>query len=124
MTIFSDSTFWATVIGAVTTIGGSCFSYIFARRKYSSEVDSTVISNMQKSLEFYEELCKDNKERLSILIKRNAELESKLEELKNQMFNLMASICMNMTCTERQRNFNLFKENNFKNKSKNEKENR
>ena len=40
------------LIGVVTTIAGSWVSYFFTRKKYYSEVDSTVIDNMKQSLEF------------------------------------------------------------------------
>ena len=52
------------LIGVVTTIAGSWVSYFFTRKKYYSEVDSTVIENMKQSLEFYTKLSDDNKVRL------------------------------------------------------------
>jgi len=52
------------VIGVVSTTAGSWLSWFLARKKYNSEVDNSVISNMEASLEFYEKLSNDNKERL------------------------------------------------------------
>ena len=41
---------------------------------------------------------------------RNTELEQEVEELRKQMFNLMSSICTDLTCQLRKRNLNLFNE--------------
>ena len=40
-------------IGLVSTIVSSWVSWVFARRKYNSEVDSNLIHNMQEGLEYY-----------------------------------------------------------------------
>ena len=75
-------------IGLITSIVSGWTSWFFTRRKYNSEVDSNLISNMKESLEFYEKLSNDNKLRLEEVLKRNAELEQEVGELKKQMFNL------------------------------------
>lgn len=97
-------------IGLITTVVSGWASWFFTRRKYNSEVDSTLINNMKESLEFYEKLSNDNKVRLEEVLKRNAELEQEVGELKKQMFNLMSSICIDLTCQMRQRSLNLFNE--------------
>ena len=79
-------------IGLITTIVSGWASWFFARKKYDSEVDSNLISNMKKSLDFYEKLSTDNR------------------ELRKQIFNLMSSICTDLTCQLRKRNLNLFNE--------------
>ena len=61
-------------VGLVTTIVSSWASWVFARRKYNSEVDGNLIENMQKSLEFYENLSDDNKDRLDKALEDNANL--------------------------------------------------
>ena len=61
-------------IGILTTIVGSWSSWIFARKKYNTEVDSNLIQNMQESLDFYRKLSDDNRERLEIILRRNEEL--------------------------------------------------
>ena len=99
-------------IGLITTIVSSWTSWFFARKKYNSEVDSNLINNMKESLDFYEKLSTDNRERLEEVLKRNAELEQEVEELRKQMFNLMGSICVDLTCQLRKRNLNLFDEQN------------
>lgn len=97
-------------IGLITTIASGWTSWFFARKKYDSEVDSNLISNMKESLDFYERLSTDNKERLEEVLKRNTELEQEVEELRKQMFNLMSSICTDLTCQLRKKDLNLFNE--------------
>lgn len=97
-------------VGLLTTIISSWTTWFFARRKYNSEVDNNLINNMKESLDFYEKLSTDNRERLEEVLKRNAELEQEVEELRKQLFNLMSSICTDLTCQLRKRNLNLFNE--------------
>ena len=102
-------------IGLITTIVSSWASWFFARKKYDSEVDSNLISNMKESLDFYEKLSTDNRERLEEVLKRNTELEQEVGELRKQMFNLMSSICTDLTCQLRKRDLNLFNEHGISN---------
>ena len=97
-------------IGLITTIVSGWTSWFFARKKYDSEVDNNLINNMKDSLEFYEKLSTDNRERLEEVLKRNAELEQEIGELRKQVFNLMSSICTDLSCQLRKRDLNLFKE--------------
>lgn len=97
-------------IGLITTIASGWTSWFFARKKYDSEVDNNLINNMKDSLEFYEKLSTDNRERLEEVLKRNAELEQEIGELRKQIFNLMSSICTDLSCQLRKRDSNLFKE--------------
>lgn len=99
-------------VGIITTVISGWTSWFFARRKYNSEVDNNLIENMQQSLEFYKKLSDDNKNRLDEVLKRNAELEQEIEDLRKQMFSLMNSICTDLTCQLRIRNLNLFNEQN------------
>lgn len=99
-------------VGIITTVISGWTSWFFARRKYNSEVDNNLIENMQQSLEFYRKLSDDNKDRLDEVLKRNAELEQEIEDLRKQMFSLMNSICTDLTCQLRKRSLNLFNEQN------------
>lgn len=99
-------------VGIITTVISGWTSWFFARRKYNSEVDSNLIENMQQSLEFYEKLSDDNKNRLDEVLKRNVELKQEIRDLRKQMFSLMNSICTDLTCQLRKRNLNLFNEQN------------
>lgn len=89
-------------VGLVSSTISAIISWLLARRKYNSEVDTTLIENMQKSLEFYKTLVDDNKERLDEVLKRNDALEDEIRELRKQMFDVMTNICYNITCTHRQ----------------------
>lgn len=99
-------------VGIITTVTSGWASWFFARRKYNSEVDNNLIENMQQSLEFYKKLSDDNKNRLDEVLKRNAELEQEIRDLRKQMFSLMSSICTDLTCQLRKRDLNLFNEQN------------
>ena len=99
------------LIGIVTTFTSGFTAWFFARKKYNSEVDSNLIHNMKESLDFYEKLSSDNRERLEEVLKRNADLEQEVGELRKQLFNLMSSICTDLTCQLRKRNLNIFNEN-------------
>lgn len=85
-------------IGLVTTIASAWVSWIFARKKYNSEVDNNLIQNMKESLDFYKKLSDDNRTRLEEVLKRNEDLEDEVKELRTQLFNLMNSICTDLTC--------------------------
>ena len=76
-------------------------SWLMAKKKYYSEVDSTVIDNMKESLEFYKQLSDDNRERLKEVLDKNDQLEKEVSELKSQMLKLAMNICMDLTCKNR-----------------------
>ena len=102
-------------IGLTSTIIGSIITWVLARRKYNSEVDNNLINNMKASLEFYKKLSDDNRSRLEGVLKRNDELEKRderLEEevrqLRKQVFEIMAKICLNLECAVRVRSPKLF----------------
>ena len=76
-------------------------SWLMAKKKYYSEVDSTVIANMKESLEFYKQLSDDNRERLKEVLDKNDQLEKEISELKSQMLKLAMNICMDLTCKNR-----------------------
>lgn len=105
-------------IGIVSSIISAWTSWFFARKKYNSEVDNNLIENMQDSLNFYKQLSDDNRKRLDDVLKRNEDLEKEVKELKKQMFNLMSSICVDLTCQVRKREFNLFNEHGTINRQK------
>lgn len=91
------------LIGVFSTVIGSWTSWFFARKKYNTEVDSNLIENMQKSLEFYMKLSDDNKERLEEALKRNDQLQNEVTELRTQVFKMMNSMCFNITCQLRKK---------------------
>lgn len=99
-------------IGLVTSIVSGWASWLFARRKYNTEVDHNLIENMKDSLEFYRALSDDNKERLkeanercNVLEEELAVVNTEITNLRKQMLDLTLNICMDLTCKKRQRNF-------------------
>ena len=95
-------------IGIISSIITGWTTWFFTRKKYNSEVDSNLIQNMKESLDFYRKLSDDNKERLEEVLKRNELLEQEVGELRKQMFSLMGSLCLDLSCQLRKRDYNLF----------------
>ena len=91
------------VVGLITTITSGWVSWLFAKKKYNAEVDTNLIENMQKSLDFYMKLSDDTKARLDEALKRNDLLENEVRDLRRQMFELMNNICYDMSCELRAR---------------------
>lgn len=103
------------VVGLISSIVSGVVSWLTAKKKYNAEVDSTIIENLQKSLEFYEKLVNDNTRRLEDVLKRNEDLEKrnqaleeKITNLSNQVFTLMTEICLDFSCQRRVRKPDLF----------------
>lgn len=104
-------------VGIVSTIISGWASWIFARKKYNSEVDGNLIENMQKSLEFYKNLSDDNSQRLDKALEDNAHLRADVEELlkenkqlkkeidilKDQVIKITTTICTDLSCQIRSR---------------------
>lgn len=91
------------IVGLITTVTSGWVSWLFAKKKYNAEVDTNLIENMQKSLDFYTKLSDDTKARLDEALKRNDLLEDEVRDLRRQMFELMNNICYDMTCELRAR---------------------
>ena len=90
-----------TLIGLGTTIASGWASHFLTRKKYKSEVDSTIIANMKESLDFYKQLSDDTNHRLQEVLEKNTKLEEEIDNLKLQVSNLMMSICYDLTCEAR-----------------------
>lgn len=73
------------VIGTITTIVVSWTTHWLTRKKYRTEVDEGVISNLEHSLELYKKIVDDNTARLDKVLQRNKELEAEVEELRSQV---------------------------------------
>lgn len=86
------------LIGAFSTIASSVATFVFTKRKYNAEVDNNLIENMKKSLEFYEQLSDDNKQRLDMALQRSEQLEGEVKELRKQVLNLMGMVCTDLSC--------------------------
>lgn len=108
-------------VGIVSSIISGWASWVFARKKYNSEVDGNLIENMQKSLDFYQKLSNDNKERLEQtlqdnvqlrkaveeLLKENKQLRKEIDTLKNQVIKITTTICTDLSCQIRSKDFSV-----------------
>lgn len=104
------------IVGLITTITSSWFSWFLAKKKYNTEVDGALIANMQESLDFYTKLSDDNKSRLDEALRRNDQLEKandqlreEVSQLRQQVFELMNNICYTLRCDARQKTSKLKK---------------
>lgn len=91
------------IVGLITSTVSALTSWFLARKKYNSEVDHSIIENMEDSLEFYKKLSDDNRTRLEEMAERNKALEIEVQELRKQMLNLTMNICLDLTCANRVR---------------------
>lgn len=94
-----------SLIGVVTTFTSGWTAWFFARKRYNSEVDNNLIANMSRSLEFYQQLSDDNKQRLIETLERSEALEQELKELRQQVLSLMTVVCTDLTCQLRKGNY-------------------
>lgn len=108
---------WIALIGSFTTTAGSVVSWLLAKKKYHSEVDSNYIQNLGKGLETYDAIIAHNKSEIEYLMKEseelreenkelkkeNEELKRDISELRRQMLDLSLNICLDLTCDHRLR---------------------
>lgn len=106
-------------VGIVSSIISGWASWIFARKKYNSEVDGNLIENMQKSLEFYKNLSDDNEQRLDKvlednvalrqtveeLLRENKQLKREIDTLKDQVIKITTTICTDLSCQIRSKDY-------------------
>jgi hypothetical protein len=111
----------------------SVVTWLLARRKYNKEVEALNIKNNQSSLDFYEDLSDDNRQRLHDLIDENRELREEnirireenaqirvenaairaenaqmlkeVNEVKTLVNKLLENVCVNMACQIRNRGY-------------------
>lgn len=88
-------------IGLLTTIVSSWASYFFARKKYNTEVDSNEIENLKKSLEFYEEIVRDNNKKLQFYIDLAENNRIEVYRLKGVIHRLLNNSCLDNECVKR-----------------------
>lgn len=79
-------------VGIIGTVVTGWTTHYFTRKKYNTEVDAGVITNLEHSLDFYRKLVDDNTERLNKVIERNKELEEEVQELRKQVLELSVNV--------------------------------
>lgn len=99
-----------TLVGTGSAAISSFITWLFSRRKENAEVDHTIIKGMQESLEFYEKLSDDTKQRLEESVKERNVMKEKIDkqgqeisELKTQVLRMSVSICYDLSCEYRKR---------------------
>lgn len=89
------------IVGLITTVVGSFLSWILARRKYNTEVNSNEIENLKNSLEFYENIVKDNNEKLQFYITLAEDNRIEVYRLKKIVHKLLNNSCLQEECINR-----------------------
>lgn len=89
--------------GLFTTIASGIISWLSAKRKYYTEVDSNYIDNLSKGLGTYDSIIAHNKKEIEYLMKENEDLRRQINELRDQVLNLTTNICLDLTCAMRVR---------------------
>lgn len=88
-------------IGLMTTIVSGWTSWFFARKKYNTEVDSNEIENLKKSLEFYEDIVRDNNKKLQFYIDLAENNRIEVYRLKGVIHRLLNNSCLDNGCIKR-----------------------
>lgn len=88
-------------IGIVTTFCSALFTFIFTRRKYNAEVDSTQIANMKASLDIYQDMVKDLGRKLDLYSKIVDKNKSEVIRLKSVVIKMIGKICTIESCKNR-----------------------
>lgn len=89
-------------VGLMTTIVSGWTSWFFARKKYNTEVDSNEIENLKKSLEFYEDIVRDNNKKLAFYIDLAENNRVEVYRLKGVIHRLLNNSCLDNGCIKRQ----------------------
>ena len=88
-------------IGIVTTFCSALFTFLFTRRKYNAEVDSTQISNMKASLDIYQDMVKDLGRKLDLYSKIVDKNKAEVMRLKSVVIKMIGKICTVESCKNR-----------------------
>lgn len=88
-------------IGTLTTFCSALFTFLFTRRKYNAEVDSTQISNMKASLDIYQDMVKDLGRKLDLYSKIVDKNKSEVIRLKSVVIKMIGKICTIESCKNR-----------------------
>lgn len=97
-----DPSLTAGIVTLVTNLTTGVVTWLLARRKYNTEVDSNEIENLKKSLEFYEDIVRDNNRKLQFYIKLSEDNRVEVYRLKDIIHRLLNNSCLDNVCTKRQ----------------------
>lgn len=88
-------------IGIVTTFCSAFFTFLFSKKKYNAEVDSTQIANMKTSLDIYQDMVKDLGRKLDLYSKIVDKNKSEVIRLKSVVIKMIGKICTIESCKNR-----------------------
>lgn len=88
-------------VGIVTTFCSGFFAFLFSKKKYNAEVDSARISNMQASLDIYQDMVKDLGRKLDLYSKIVDKNKAEVVKLKSVVIKMMGKICTIESCKNR-----------------------
>lgn len=88
-------------IGTVTTFCSAFFTFLFSKKKYNAEVDSTQISNIQASLDIYQDMVKDLGRKLNLYLKIVDKNKAEVMKLKSVVIKMIGKICTVEFCKNR-----------------------
>lgn len=88
-------------VGIVTTFCSGFFAFLFSKKKYNAEVDSARISNMQASLDIYQDMVKDLGRKLDLYSKIVDKNKAEVIKLKSVVIKMMGKICTIESCKNR-----------------------
>lgn len=97
-----DPSLIAGIVTLGTNLATGIVTWLLARRKYNTEVDSNEIENLKKSLEFYEDIVRDNNRKLQFYIKLAEDNRVEVYRLKGIIHRLLNNSCLDNVCTKRQ----------------------
>lgn len=85
-----------------TNLATGIVTWLLARRKYNTEVDSNEIENLKKSLKFYEDIVRDSNRKLQFYIKLAEDNRVEVYRLQGIIHRLLNNSCLDNVCTKRQ----------------------
>ena len=95
------------IIGIFEGIVVSVITFFLTKKKYNTEVDSNLIENMQKSLDFYKSVSDDNQKRLDEMIRYRTKMEDEMSDLRKMVVNMVAYVCTDIACRQRQKDYEV-----------------
>ena len=98
----NTETIIVAIVGVITSALSSWFSWVLSKKKYNSEVKSSELDNLKKSLEFYESIVNDNNKKLTFYIKLAEDNRVEVYRLKGTIFNILNAACLDNGCSDRQ----------------------
>lgn len=89
------------IVAVVTSSISSVLAWLLAKKKYNTEVTSNEIENVKSSLEFYENIVKDNTKKLQSYITSVENYRVEVYRLQGIINRLLNVSCKDNVCLKR-----------------------